>query len=129
MFAGLRNKTKREEKQNIIMKSIHTIIASALTLGTLTTMTCAQEPPPRGDRPPGRPMSPIVAALDANKDGEIDATEIANAAAALKTLDKNGDGKLTGDEIRPPRGPGGPGGGDRPRPERGGGGSEKKEVK
>ena len=61
--------------------------------------------------------------------GSIDATEIANAAVALKTLDKNGDGKLTGDEIRPPRGPGGPGGpggGDRPRPERGG---EKKEVK
>jgi len=71
-------------------------------------------------------MSPIVAALDANKDGEIDAAEIANAAAALKTLDKNGDGKLTADEIRPPRGPGGPGRGERPRGERPPGGSEKK---
>ena len=33
----------------------------------------------------------------------IDAEEIANASKALKTLDKNGDGKLTQDELRPPR--------------------------
>ena len=38
-------------------------------------------------------------ALDANHDGVIDANEIANAPAALKTLDKNGDGKLTPDEF------------------------------
>jgi len=49
-------------------------------------------------------------ALDANHDGVIDAAEIANASAALKSLDKNGDGKLTQDELRPPR----PQGGDRP---------------
>jgi len=41
----------------------------------------------------------IVAALDANHDGVIDADEIANAPAALKSLDKNGDGKLTPDEF------------------------------
>jgi hypothetical protein len=56
-----------------------------------------------------------VAALDANRDGVIDSQEIDNAAAALRTLDKNKDGKLTQDEFRPPRrdgqgGPGGPGG-------------------
>ena len=51
-------------------------------------------------------------ALDANHDGVIDANEIANASAALKTLDKNGDGKLTPDELRPPR----PQGGDRQGP-------------
>lgn len=44
---------------------------------------------------------PVLIALDANKDGEISASEINNAAAALKTLDKNGDGKLTADEIQP----------------------------
>jgi hypothetical protein len=113
------------------MKIIHTFFASALAIGALSTVANAQEPP-RGDRPPGRPpMSPVVAALDANKDGEIDATEIANAAAALKALDKNGDGKLSGDEIRPPRGdrrPGGPGRGDRPRGERPPGGGEKKDA-
>ena len=61
----------------------------------------------------------------------LSADEIENAAAALKKLDKNGDGKLTPDEFRsqfrgpggpeagPRRRPGGPGGGDRPqRPQR-----------
>ena len=44
-----------------------------------------------------------MAALDVNHDGVIDASEIANAVAALKTLDKNQDGKLTQDELRPAR--------------------------
>ncbi|HWD18325.1 MAG TPA: hypothetical protein VHB20_03535 [Verrucomicrobiae bacterium] len=62
---------------------------------------------------PRRPLPPIVKALDANGDGVIDASEIANASAALKTLDKNNDGQLTFDEIMPPRPPGPPpGGGD-----------------
>ncbi|HTI73112.1 MAG TPA: phospholipid-binding protein, partial [Candidatus Limnocylindria bacterium] len=59
-------------------------------------------------------------ALDLNHDGVIDADEIAQASASLKKLDKNGDGKLTPDELRPPRpaGPGGPGGpGGQGRPE------------
>jgi hypothetical protein len=66
--------------------------------------------------PGGRrmPPSPLMEALDANHDGVIDATEIANASAALKTLDKNGDGKLTQDELRPHRPPGGPDGQGRP---------------
>jgi Ca2+-binding EF-hand superfamily protein len=41
-------------------------------------------------------------ALDTNHDGIIDSNEIANASAALLTLDKNGDGKLTPDEYLPP---------------------------
>ena len=47
-----------------------------------------------------------------NGDGIFDADEIAKAAESLKTLDKNGDGKLTADELHPPHpeGPGGPGG-------------------
>ena len=54
-------------------------------------------------------MSPIIEALDLNKDGIIDTDEIAKAPESLKKLDKNGDGKLTPDEYRPQR-PGGPGG-------------------
>jgi hypothetical protein len=50
-----------------------------------------------------RPQPPIFKALDANQDGVIDAGELANASAALKKLDKNGDGKLSPDEYRPPR--------------------------
>lgn len=59
-----------------------------------------------------RPRNPVIEALDLNQDGTINAEEIAKASDALKKLDKNGDGKLTPDEYRPPRpsGPGGPGG-------------------
>lgn len=55
----------------------------------------------RGERRP--PMMPVMSALDANHDHTLDASEIANASAALLTLDKNGDGALTLDELRPQR--------------------------
>jgi len=54
---------------------------------------------------------PVIAAIDANGDGDLSAEELAGAAQALKKLDKNGDGKLTRDEMRPAfpgPGPGGP---------------------
>ena len=44
---------------------------------------------------------PVIAALDADGNGEISAAEIKNATAALKKLDGNLDGKLTNDELRP----------------------------
>lgn len=50
-----------------------------------------------------RPLPPLFLALDANQDGLIDGGELANAAAALRKLDLNGDGQLTPDEYRPPR--------------------------
>lgn len=65
--------------------------------------------------------------FDTNHDGTISSDEIANSAAALGKLDKNGDGKLTADELRP-KGPppprdGGPDSderrGDRQRPPEG----------
>jgi hypothetical protein len=59
-------------------------------------------PPNRGNTGQRPPPPPLVAALDVNHDGVIDSNEIANASAALKTLDKNGDGKLTEDELFPP---------------------------
>ncbi|MGD0059096.1 MAG: hypothetical protein ABSD58_06715 [Verrucomicrobiia bacterium] len=55
------------------------------------------------------PPSRVFAVLEANHDGVIDSNEIANAPAALKSLDKNGYGKLTWDELFPPP-PGGWGG-------------------
>ena len=65
--------------------------------------------PPEG--PGGRrpPQLPLVKALDVNGDGIIDASEIANASAALLKLDINGDGKLTPREYLPPPPPGGDG--------------------
>ena len=54
---------------------------------------------------------PIMAALDADKDGIISSEEIDNAVAALKSVDKNNDGKITEEEMRPsfPGRDGGPG--------------------
>jgi hypothetical protein len=46
-------------------------------------------------------IHPVLAALDADHDGEISASEIKHAPAALLTLDKNGDGQLTEDELLP----------------------------
>jgi EF hand len=46
-------------------------------------------------------LNPVLAALDADHDGEISADEIKNSAAALRTLGKTHDGSLTPDELLP----------------------------
>jgi len=60
-------------------------------------------------------MFPVMAALDANKDGVISSEEIDGAVIALKKLDKDKNGKLEGPELMPDmaammRGRGGAGG-------------------
>jgi len=60
--------------------------------------------PPGGFGRGGPMRSPAFLALDADHDGVISTAEIAAAPAALKSLDKNGDGKLTEDEVRPQMG-------------------------
>ena len=47
------------------------------------------------------PVNLLIMALNANGDSEISAAEIKNAAASLKKLDRNNDGKLTIDEVMP----------------------------
>ena len=106
-----------------------TLLALIVGLGGVSII--AQDaPPPGGERPPGRGPGgaeggmrirlPIMAALDTNNDNTIDATEIEQASKSLKTLDKNSDGKLTPDELRPARAerPGQPGRPPGERPER-----------
>jgi len=112
------------------MKKFLLTSAVLALLGASVTMSVMAQPP-RGERPPGGerpdgpppegrrhdgeqgehgrpPMpNPLVAALDTNGDHEISAEEIQAATASLLTLDKNGDGKLTDDETRPPRPEGG----------------------
>ena len=56
--------------------------------------------PGKGQLPP--PKDPLMRSLDTKHDGVIDADEIAKASSSLKILDKNGDGKLTPDELHPP---------------------------
>jgi hypothetical protein len=74
------------------------------------TYTMSREGGGAGPRQPGagggdRP-DPLMGALDANRDGQIDAGELRGAEALLKTLDRNGDGRLDREEISG-RGPGG----------------------
>jgi Ca2+-binding EF-hand superfamily protein len=80
-----------------------------LTREELTKATAAQD---RAGRSGGPPPDLVFRALDTDQDGTLSATEIAGATSALKTLDKDGDGALSGQELRPLRGPGGPGGRD-----------------
>ncbi len=108
-------------------------LAGIVVLAFMVAVAAAQPPegPPRhrGDHPgppggPGGPRQgegfhpprfPLMVALDKDKDGQISAEEIAEAAESLKTLDKNQDGKLDRQELRPQfagrGGPGRPGGG------------------
>ena len=107
---------------------IKAITLLALVAGLGAVSIIAQDAPPtnrpgRGPGGPGGPggdimrRMPLMAALDTNSDGTIDATEIEQASKSLKTLDKNNDGKLTAEELRPvrPERPGQPGApGERP---------------
>ena len=101
------------------MKNISKLMVVALALGSSAWIATAQTTntaPPGG---PGmrhhRPPPAFLKALDANADGVIDADEIANAATALKALDKDGAGKLTLEELLgPPPGAGQSGDGQRP---------------
>lgn len=49
------------------------------------------------------PPHPLMEALDLDKDGKLSAEEIKKAPQSLLKLDKNGDGELTRDELRPNR--------------------------
>jgi hypothetical protein len=97
-----------------------TLVLTGATLTAIAQNGDRPHPPGGPGGPGGRPrmVSPLMEALDTNRDGILDAEEIKNAKNALLTLDKNTDGKLTQEELRPARppggrGPGGPEGQDR----------------
>jgi hypothetical protein len=46
---------------------------------------------------------PLISAINSDGDDKVSQSEIDDATAALKTLDQNGDGKLTSDELLPQR--------------------------
>ncbi len=102
---------------------IKTLLAGAILTAVGVAATAMPQPPGgegREGRPPGPPPNPFVDALDTNGDREISEEELKNATASLLKLDKNGDGKLTDDETRPPRPEGGAREGRDPGPPRDG---------
>ena len=113
------------------MKNIKPALLAVMLILGLSTIAMAQPQERQGkDRQGGGQqfnaqfmnMFPVMAALDANKDGAISAEEIAGASAALMKLDANGDGVLTSEEILPQRFQGGRGGGKGGAGGKGGGG-------
>lgn len=80
-------------------------VLDAAELRKLTADQAAAPPVPPTPRGPGRGgfggLDLASTALDTDHNGEISAEEIANAATSLKTLDKNNDGTITEDEVRP----------------------------
>ncbi|MFM9025798.1 MAG: hypothetical protein ACKON7_10755, partial [Planctomycetaceae bacterium] len=96
--------------RTILSAGLRAAAGCALVTTVLLSAAGAQPPGRDGGDPPGF-RDPLRRALDANQDFELDADEVAKAPEALKALDKNGDGKLNREELRPPMGPppGGPG--------------------
>ncbi len=70
---------------------------------------------PRGEQPNPEMMArgmammlrnlPIMKALDLDEDGQLSASEVENASKSLMKLDKNGDGVISAEEMRPEPGP------------------------
>ncbi|HEY3233850.1 MAG TPA: EF-hand domain-containing protein [Polyangiaceae bacterium] len=81
--------------------TIAVLIALTAGLSVLQAQSAPVSGSPKTSTPRAKASPPlVVATLDANHDGVIDAGEIANASQALKSLDKNADGRLTGEELR-----------------------------
>ena len=81
------------------------VVLSSAALASLAFVALVAAPQDFGGRQGGRggpPMaSPLIAALDMNRDSTISSAEIDNAPTALKTLDRNQDGQLAGAELMP----------------------------
>ncbi len=100
--------------------------ALALTAALLAAATLAPSAHGQGDPERPRPDAPapppgggaLLGALDANRDGKIDAAEIDMAVVNLRKLDRDGDGSIQGDELgAPPLRRPFAGRGDAPRPD------------
>ncbi|HUY93353.1 MAG TPA: hypothetical protein VMV10_31795 [Pirellulales bacterium] len=114
-------------------------LSLALLAALAVTAVDAQRPAgdrpgPEGDRPErggpgggrggfgGRFQLPVMQALDADGDGDLSEKEIENATVALKSLDKDKNGAVSADELRPNFGRGGEGRGPGGPPREGAGG-------
>jgi hypothetical protein len=128
----------RSQAALAIIAAVLAALASATAVQAAPSDASANEgnstqrrPAQRDEMSSDQPRRPSPFALfDTDKDGTISSSEIDRAADALRQLDKNGDGKLSGRELRPARPDGPPPGegedgqsgapreGNRPRPPR-----------
>lgn len=90
-----------------------TMVITLSAVLIVTSFAAAQPPggrggpgggPPSGGPQGNGPGEAVLQALDADGNHEVSAEEIANAPAALKTLDVNGDGKLSDADVSHARG-------------------------
>jgi hypothetical protein len=88
------------------------VLLALLSVAAQTARAAGDEPPLENDRRPAQRddlpadtdrRPPPLAVFDTNHDGIISAEEIAAAPDVLRSLDRNKDGKLTGDELFPRR--------------------------
>lgn len=88
------------------------IIVSVVLAATFTAFAQERTIPSRPPGDPGghgmRPSLPLISALDADKSGIIDSSEISGAAQAIAALDVNQDGSITASELEPKRPAGAP---------------------
>lgn len=89
------------------MRSYHLLVALAATVGLTFAQTRERGQGGDGPRPGFMRMNPVLDAIDIDQNGTITADELARSADALAKLDKDGDGKLNREELRPNFGPGG----------------------
>lgn len=67
--------------------------------GRLAGVLGQRPPGVGGGPPPGMPPMGVFALLDTDRDGQLSTSEIVAAGSVLLKLDRNGDGKLTPDEV------------------------------
>ena len=87
------------------LRTVTAAVGAAVMALAAVTVT-AQSPDQGQGRGPGRggrPGMPFMMILDENCNGVIDADEIARAPQLLLKLDRDGDGRLTREELRPRR--------------------------
>jgi hypothetical protein len=108
VFAALDTNHDRVLSEDEIQAAVGALAALDKNLDGKITLEELRMPPPvekdAPERPPGpprHPAPPIIATLDANHDGTISADELANAPESLKELDKDGNGELSPEELRP----------------------------
>ncbi len=124
MKFGINQKIENEEIMKSLIRISIALAVAFMIVWPVANYSTAQDKTPQSDesQTPGKAAksvsvvpgcgccksggaaqtSPIILALDIDKDGQISAAEIRNASQSLAALDNNGDGNLNRDEMHAP---------------------------